>query len=297
MLTDGEASTEGWPQGRSVGWYGQDVVVQLDLGSVVPVERIVVHADGGGHAAVEFPLTVAAELAVTEPPAGAGASGPGPCPPAPAASLVVARADLQMDGQRDLGDAGTTAWGRYELRPATPTPARFVALSFPPGAWLMLSEVEVWSQGRNVAPAGRYLVSPYPSPTEDAKYADDGRVLTDGYISTGFAPRRLAGWPGGQAVTVTADLGGEREVREVTVHTLGGGLCGIVAPPGGTLELSPDGVDYHAAASAALADPADNTASHLPLTFALPAPDRARFIRVRLSPSSGWLMVSEVAVR
>ncbi|MBM3500153.1 MAG: DUF4855 domain-containing protein, partial [Armatimonadetes bacterium] len=219
MLTDGEISTEGWAQGRSVGWWGATLVVWLDLGETRDVERVVAHCDGGGQAAVNFPEWVRVDLSDAEPAAPPAAWGLGAPPARPTGTATRDAAQVRLDGERQAGDGTRTSWGRCELELGGRR-GRFVTLHFRHSGWLMLSEVEVWAQGTNVARGARYACAPSPTEKEAERYADEGVRLTDGCVARGFEPRRVAGWAKAEAVVLTVDLGAARPVAEVIVHTL-----------------------------------------------------------------------------
>jgi len=293
-LTDGAISTEGFSQGRSVGWYGRDVIVCLDLSREQMIDRVVVLCDGGGHGAVHFPETVITELSPTAPVGFRLNRGYGAPPPGPAAAILTESDQVVIDREQPTGNGQTNAQGHYDIRPPQPTPARFVTLRFSSLAWLMLSEIEVWSGGANVALGASYEASPRPSLLEPARYADDGGLLTDGCVPAGFEASGVVGWTGGARPSITVDLLVARPVSEVTVHTLGGGLYGIVAPPSAVLELSEDGQVFRQVAEGALTDPGDNACRALELILTPATTEQARFLRITLQPSPGWTMVSEV---
>ena len=96
---------------------------------------------------------------------------------------------------------------------------------------------------------------------------------------------------------MTVDLGRTGPVREVTLHALGGGQYGVMAPPTARVEVSLDGVEFAVAGTATGTDPGGNTCVHVPLTARLEQPRRARFVRVRVEPSPQWTMLSEITVR
>lgn len=296
MLTDGEMSTEGWTQGRSVGWSGRDATIFLDLRRVVRLDRVVVHCDGGGYASVVFPDSVRVAVSAEAPPPAVPTSGFGAPPGRPEVCVTHTVESIFVDGERRVPPDRTAAWGHFSFA-FEGVPARFVTVQFQHDGWLMISEIEAWSQGQNVAPEGTYLVTPRPDAKADAPYADDGQRLTDGYIAHGFLPTRIVGWADAGAVTLTVDLGAVRDIRGVTAHTLGGGYAAIVAPSSGELDLSADGINFRCVASSLLSDPGGDTCVHIPLSFKFAAPERARFVRVRLTPSRVWTMLSELSVR
>jgi hypothetical protein len=295
-LTDGEVSKRSWTEGLSVGWFARDVTVNIDLGSVRVVDGAVVHCDGGGTGAVHFPQAISAEFTQDGPPPRPGTAGYG-TPPKPAqATVTVGRDDVALTGGQPPQGGESLASGSYQLRPPRPVAARYVALYFRPQGWLMVSEVEVLSDGRNIASEATYAVLPRPTADAEAKYADDGLRLTDGHVARRWEPAAVSGWANAPSVSLVVDLGHPIEVREVTAHALGGGLYGIFAPAGVALELSPDGAEFREVAAAAAVDPENGTCEHLPVRLILPEGQQARFIRLALRPLKGWLMLSEVEV-
>jgi hypothetical protein len=295
MLTDGEVATAGWSQGKSVGWYGTGATIVLDLGEGQPVDQIVVHCDGGGYGAVRFADAVlAAAFSGAESPSLRDA-GLGPPPSAPAAIASAGPADVEIGWQRAVEEGPLDASGTLRLRlPGAPVRARWVCLSLAQPAWLMVSEIEVREGEVNRALGAAYHVLPRPAARTDVRYADDGRLLTDGYVAGTFSPPRVAGWAD-QAATVTVDLGSTRPIAEVGVHALGGGLYGIFAPRSVSVRVSADGREWLAAVSVEVADPGGSTAAHIVAT--VPVGATARFVQVTAEPSRGWLMLSEVEIR
>ncbi|MGQ9731792.1 MAG: discoidin domain-containing protein, partial [Candidatus Zipacnadales bacterium] len=296
MLTDGQISERGWGQGRSVGWLGHDVAIHLDLGQVRPIDRVVLYCDGGGSGSVQFPTYVTLEFGQDRLPVRPGTVGQGP-PPEPSTNVVlVDGSTVQLMGEQPVGTL-KSAWGCFDIRPLETTQARFLTLRCMTAGWIMLSEVEVWSQGINVAPLGTYTVSPAPTPTEEERYGDDGLRLTDGYIVQSWEAKRISGWSEAQEIEVTLDLGRQLMIREVTVHALGGGQYGVLAPPAAEIEASVEGVTFTAIGSGVAQDPGGGTCVHVSLPVRLDMPQEARLVRVRLTPSPQWTMLSEITVR
>ncbi len=59
QLTDGEYTVGYfWTQASTVGWYLYSPQVLVDLGSVQPIDGIVINCPGGGRAGVKFPATI-----------------------------------------------------------------------------------------------------------------------------------------------------------------------------------------------------------------------------------------------
>lgn len=294
MLTDGVVGEHGWSEGKSVGWFGTGATIVLDLGPDRAVDEVVVRCDGGGSAGVEIPDSVTAELyAGAEAPSLRG-SGTGAPPPEPAAVACAGSPDVTVDWQDEGPEGRRNATGAIRLRlPAGAVTARWVMLRLTCRGWLMVSEVEASSGGANVARGVSYTATPLPTPRQGLRYADDGLILTDGVVAEGFVPPRLVGWTGQQA-TVTLDLGASREIREVRVHTLGGGSAGIFAPRAAEVDVSADGTDWRAAGRATLADPGGDVC--VALTLMARFETEGRYVRVRVEPSTGWLMLSEIEV-
>jgi len=298
QLTDGEVSTEGFGQGRSVGWQGQDVTLLIDLGAPRTIDSIVVHCDGGGYAAVNFPTAVEAAFYTRRPPACHRDGGVGAAPAFAGSPLVADAPQFVVDHRGPGGENTENLQGHLALAPVRAVEgARWVSIRLQAHGWLMVSEVEVLSGGRNVARGAAYEFWPRPSPPPGIRYADDGIRLTDGIIAQGFDPALIAGWSDVPEAEVTVDLGGPHTIRQVTIHTLGGGRYGIVAPGRVLLETSTDGEAWTEAGAEDLSDPHDDTLASM--ATALPVADgtMARYVRVRLQGLAGWAMLSEVEVR
>lgn len=292
-LTDGEVSTEGFSQGRSVGWHGVPAVVCLDLEASHRVDEIIIHCDGGGYASVHYPRAVCAELTVEPPARPHLGMGHGEAPVRPVAAVFATATDVQVDRAVEVAPGVQDSQGRFALADLDEE-ARYVTLRFEPEAWLMVSEVEVLSGGENVALRKPYRCWPRPNASHEERYADDGVLLTDGTLATTFEPPKVVGWSAG-APEVTLDLASPTAVTEVTVHVLGGGLYGIVAPSAVEVSLSEDGETWSAPTTTECADPGGERAVHI-ATW-VPCAGTARFVRVRLTSRGGWIMVSEIEVR
>jgi len=298
QLTDGLISTEGFGQGRSVGWHGQMVTLLLDLGAPQTVDGVVVHCDGGGYAAVNFPATVEAVLYAERPPACHRDRGLGAAPALAGDPLVADQPEFAVDHRGQGGENTENLQGHLAMTPARAVDGvRWVSLRFQAYGWLMVSEVEVLSRDRNVAQGVAYHYWPQPSAAPGTRYADDGLRLTDGVIAEAFDPALVAGWSEVPEAQVTVDLGEPRPIRQVTAHTLGGGRYGIVAPSRALLEVSTDGQAWVEAGAAGLTDPGGDTL--VPMAAVLPAAEGtlARHVRVRLQGLAGWAMLSEIEVR
>ncbi|HSV74679.1 MAG TPA: DUF4855 domain-containing protein, partial [Chthonomonadales bacterium] len=292
-LTDGSLAPGGFGSGETVGWHGQPVAVLFDLGRPMLVERVEAHCSGGGYAAVNWPASAVVTFARHQPPPDALA-GRGALPDGFAWSGGSPAVETFRRGPTDLD-------GRIDFRPERPLRARWVNLLFAPNAWLMLSEVRIVSGGRNVAPDATYTLAPLPTAPETGavRYADDGRKLTDGLTADTFMPGRLVGFQQETDATATVDLGTEMEVRTVRVHALAGGLYGIRAPAGATVELSADGERWSPPVEAERPVVTEDgaRAEQYILAAALRPGSRARHVRVQLRRAGGWAMLSEIEVR
>jgi len=169
--------------------------------------------------------------------------------------------------------------------------ARWVRLTLAPSGWLMLSEVEVLSRGRDVA-----LKQPYrlrPLPTAEAKYADDGVRLTDSVA--GPLWDGAVGWNGGEG-DVEVDLGRACRVRAVRAYVLGGGQGAVFLPQAVEVSLSADGRTWSAPVPARVPQAEEKEQAVGVWAVAETAPQPARYARLHLKPSRGWMMLGEVEV-
>ncbi len=299
LLTDGLAATAGWTQGRSVGFSGRaEVCVTLDLGRPVAVERCVVHCDGGGYGAANFPERVSLSLGLQGAAEPARSEGRGEPPEPPVASVTATAAQVAVDFEhRTPGSADAMASGHFALVPEKPVRARYAALRFRPLGWLMLSEIEIIAGGENVARGLEYHLTPRPAPAQGVKYPDDGRLLVDGKVASSLEPKRVCGWEDAPTARVTLDLGATRPIGRVTVHALGGGLHGVYAPGRVLVETSQDGRQFAPPAAVAHTDPGDGTCGHVPIVVELPEGAEGRYVRVGLENLRGWTLLSEVEVQ
>lgn len=277
-LTDGQVSERGFGDGRTVGWYLRDTEVTLDLGDGRTVDAVRAHVEGGGYAAVHFPTRID----------------------------VLVSADGQtwnwlrsMTGEprpllydKPQGDKARLQLGWLETT-FPPTNARFVKLQIAPNGWLMLSELEVLSQGRNVASGKTYNLR--PAPTSASPYGDTTGLLTDGILTTsGFGQHRAVGWDKGQP-TVTLDLQAPTTVAMVAAHVLGGGQGGVYFPKTVTVATSLDGHQWSSPIATSEHPPekgGESLKTYLSVRF---PPERCRYVQLQFAPH-GWLMLDEVEV-
>jgi hypothetical protein len=78
----------------------------------------------------------------------------------------------------------------------------------------MLSEVRVFSGGRNVIAGKSYTLQPSPTPILGyGSYPDDGQLPTDGIVAQGLSISTVYGWSDGKQRTIEVDLGGGRHLR------------------------------------------------------------------------------------
>lgn len=277
-LTDGLVSEQGFMDGRTVGWIGTGkVVVDVTLPDLVPVDSVRCHVQGGGYAAVHFPramsVAVSADgkrwrLLTDEAPRAE------PAPVAPGAPREVALQWLRQDAQPGCGKA------------------RYVRVTLAPTGWLMVSEVEVLSGGRNVALRQPYRFRPLPG--GGGNYTDDGLKLTDGTAAPSW--EQTVGWDRADA-EVDVDLGGPCRVREVRAYVLGGGAGAVFLPESVEVSVSPDGQTWTPAVPARLDRPEEKDQTIGVWAVARVRSRSARMVRLRLKAGRGWVMLGEVEVR
>ncbi|HEY3414801.1 MAG TPA: DUF4855 domain-containing protein [Armatimonadota bacterium] len=295
MLTDG-ITLGGFQAGRTVGWManGNSVSVSFDLGRPMPVSEIQAFTQGGGVGAVSWPSSAVALFADTgAPPRTAEGRGG-----LPKGFTVVSGGAIRVDRRRAADDMD----GHISFLPSKPLRSRHVTLVMTSDQWLMLSEVRIYANGRNVAPTARYSLRPFAGgggEDPDGGYADDGVRLTDGVIARHFNPSQLTGWRDGEPRTITVDLGWRRPVREVTVWVLQGGENGIHAPHRVFVDTSNDGVtwQYLGGVAPSQLESADRKVCvDLACRISAPQPVSARYVRVRATQTQEWAMLSEIEV-
>ncbi|MEI6504160.1 MAG: hypothetical protein WCP21_24365 [Armatimonadota bacterium] len=180
--------------------------------------------------------------------------------------------------------------------PGKPVRARYVTFLAQPNVWLMLSEVRVFSGGRNLVAGKPYTLQPSPTPIRGTgSYPDDGQLLTDGIIAQGFSLSTVYGWSDGQERTVEVDLGGDCKLDEVTVWSLTGSHAGICLPSSVLLSGSADGQSWRELGAASPAEAPAEPSTACPFTLRLPG-QSAHYLRVRVKPARGWSMLSEIQV-
>ena len=151
-LTDGILTRQGFADGHTVGWSGAPrVTVEVALPKGTSVEAVRCHVQGGGYAAVHFPRALSVAISNDGKQWRLLSDSRARIEPAPVDPGVPQEISLR--------------WLRQEGPPGG-LPARWVRLTLLPAGWLMLSEVEVLSGGRNVARSQPYRLRPLPTAKE-----------------------------------------------------------------------------------------------------------------------------------
>ena len=290
-LTDGMIPDAGFASGATVGWQGGKALIGFDLGRIERIDRVDVHAEGGGYAGVRWPASAMLRTGSTQmPPLRQAGKGT-----APKDFFWMSATRRIIDHRRAPGAES----GRLLFRPAEPLQARYVILSFVPKGWLMLSEIQIFSGERNLARGRDYFLRPVPSVKASQAYPDNGERLTDGRVATGFSRTMLSGWNQGDKRTITIRLPGPRDLRTVTVWSLVGESYAIRAPQCVAVDLSEDGIHWRRAGErrrpASQGRPGDQPCTALPYRIETPA-KRIRAIRIDVTRTSGWTMLSEIQV-
>lgn len=278
-LTDGEVSG-GFGDGKTVGWAewsgAHEVAVCLDLGASYALEAAEAHVQGGGYASVNFPERVAVfvsedGLAWTRAATSVGAP--------------------EKTASRDVGGSRCElGWVRLALPGVR---GRYVRFRFEPKGWLMLSEVRVFSSGKNIAQNLPYSLN--PQPVGEETYADNTGLLMDGYyVKAGSGWKACAGFDKADP-TVTADLGVVRRVQAARLHVQGGGPGGVRFPDRVTMETSVDGTAWLFAGETSEHPAEDGRKAAAAFMGAVFEPRDARFVRFRVK-RRGWAMLDEIEV-
>lgn len=292
-LTDGIAQG-GYVSGNTIGWTarGKDVAVCFDLGRVLHVSLVQAYTQGGGVGAVNWPEQAAAFFAARNAPPRT-TSGNGSLPQN---MVVVPAGPVVVDKRRSATDMD----GHLTFLPERAIQARYVTLAMTSSQWLMLSEVRIFSNGHNIAPRSSYYSRPRAGAAggEEAAYPDDGVLLTDGIVAGDFDADKLVAWDDDEPHTVTLDLGSIGSVREVTAWSLMGGQHGIYAPRHVAIDLSIHGNTWVHLGNVRPSVAEDGSKCRaIPCRVRTAIPAKARFVRVTVTRSRGWAMLSEIEVR
>jgi len=278
-LTDGVLTEKGFGDGKTVGWTSQASIVSVfvDLQRQHLIEAVRVHSEGGGYGAVWHPET----MSVFGSPDGAQWQ-----------LLKEGTPEKEITAALKYGaELCELAWLKLSFAPAA---VRFVKIIMRPKAWLMLSEIEILSEGHNVARNCPYTLVPPPSST--AKYADRVGQLTDGdYSRPSDGWTKAVGWNEGQP-QIVLDLLQPMPVDFVRVHCIGGGYGAVYFPQRIIVSLSLDGQSWSDAAETSLppAEPGQKIMTAF-LTARLGG-KKARFVRIDVVERRGWTMLDEIEV-
>lgn len=290
-LNDGTWSGNGWQTGKSVAWFatGGEVDVTFDLGSVKPVDKIVVYTHGGTYLGSNWPhqagaiLTTGCEI---DSPSGRGAP--------PCAAQYAPATGPYVTGR--TGPYDTDQSGYLVLTPPTGSRARWVTFSAIGNGWLPLDEIQIYSDGANIAPSATYHLDTYPTPV-NAGYSDNGTRLTNSRIQTPFAPAMLTGWQQTQPQTITIDLDNQHQISSVVVWASQYASWGIVLPATVEVDISTDGTTWTPLGATSTADQSMPDAGAY--TVSATAPVSARYVRVAIPAGTetwAWTMLSQIEV-
>lgn len=269
-LTDGQLS-EGFGDGKTVGWISTNPSLIVDLGEPRAVDKVRVHVEGGGLGGVYLPRSMLASTS------------------ADGQTWTPALRRLVPKPEPPGGTAVVMQW--LEMLIAAPD-VRYVKLDFLPNVWLMLDEIEVESGGKNVALGCTYRL--LVAPASEANYRDDGRKLTDGQVSEGqWNADRVVGYADADP-TITLDLLAPQAVGLVAAHVCGGGPAGVFYPREMSVQTSADGVTWSDAVVTS-EHPAETGKDATVALMQVPVSATARFVRLYFK-HYGWCMVDEVEV-
>ncbi|MHB8994072.1 MAG: DUF4855 domain-containing protein [Armatimonadota bacterium] len=217
-LTDGHFA-ESFADGNLAGQMGGTPYLIADLGQVQPIEKVRIHAWGGGLAHTYFPTATIVSTSVD------GVEWrpllqPIVPPAEPAEPKAITKSWLEAS-------LGTTS-------------ARYVKLDFVTHFFVLIDEIEVISNGVNIARSKPYRFV-LKTPQAPGRYLDDGRKLTDGETSSGFLDHTKAVGSLTADPIVTVDLERPQQVSLASAHVCGGGWAGICYPTEVRVETSLDG--------------------------------------------------------
>lgn len=291
FLTDGVVPDKGFAEHRSVGWMQREAQIRFDLGSVQRVTSVEVCCQGGGTGAVNWPAWAVAACSAYAPPP-LGPSGTGVLPDR---VRWINPGPVIIDRQRAPDDMD----GHITFTPQHSEDTRYISISMGASGWLMVNEVRIFVDGVNIAPKATYTLRPAPSGSaKPGAYPDDGVRLTDGHIAQNFDAGAVTGWETEDEGVAVIDLVTPTRVSAVTTWSLRGGMHGIYAPASVTVEVSHDGVTWSAVGSVSKAASAETGSECVAVPYRVVAPTapEARYVRVRVKRSRGWVMLSEIEV-
>ncbi|MEN6545430.1 MAG: discoidin domain-containing protein, partial [Armatimonadia bacterium] len=223
-LTDG-ALANTFMDGKLAGWINCKPKIVLDLGQAVPVQKVRVHAWGGGMADTWFPKSITIWTA------------------SDGTEWRLMPEKIMPPEEPEERKTNARVWleGRV-TGPAT----RYVRLDLVSHDFLLLDEIEVISNGVNVASGKGYRTIAPPPPRLRGTYADDGVRLTDGRYSAPYMiPERVVGYPDVDPI-VTVDLQQPQRVTLASAHACGGNFFGVGFPTETRVQTSLDGDTWSA---------------------------------------------------
>lgn len=182
------------------------------------------------------------------------------------------------------------------LKPVRPVTARAMTIRFKRRAWLFLSEVEFYREGKRLDPdkfSYRLSLQDYQTPNKEELYADNGSMLTDGYVS-GIFGKGCVGMCSGATLRATVNLEQATRVNRVTCWLLDGQRGGVRTPLEGTLRLSTDGETWSEPLRFDM-PPSRSLTSNEPVAVRLDPGQNAQYVQVEFR-SEGWTFLSEIEV-
>ncbi|MPN37898.1 hypothetical protein SDC9_185419 [bioreactor metagenome] len=136
-----------------------------------------------------------------------------------------------------------------------------------------------------------------PTPSGDSsadRYPDDLAMLTDGTLSVRSYTNGCVGFRTSRSYII--DLADpQMRYSSITCHSLGGGDNNVLAPAGIKASVSEDLASWRKVAEIAPADRDEKKLEYRPLKLEFPE-TTGRFIKLEITPRSGWCFLSEITV-
>ncbi|CAF1126787.1 unnamed protein product, partial [Didymodactylos carnosus] len=215
LLVDDSWSSKGWKAGMSIGYtstyHRNHVRIALDMGQLTNVDRILVYTHGGTYAGINWPDAASILLSSDCVPLSPHSSSDCNITSHPCSDRII----TGYEEHNELDQGGYLSF-TFANKPFI----RWATLDVVATGWLMLDEIQVFSNGKTTTDKVKYRLLSSPSQRTDAtvSYPDNGIHLTDGlFTGSMLAP---TGWLKNESRTITIDLLILRLIRRATIWSL-----------------------------------------------------------------------------
>lgn len=212
LLTDKQWSIGEWQSTMSIGWLDDTsthryIRIAIDFGSIINIDQIFLRIHGGTYASINWPNIARIFISNDCVPFSSYSSSDCNVKSYPCT-------DPFITGGTDINQGGILSF-------TISNTLRYAVLEIQPNGWLMIDEIQAFTNGYDVSNLIHYyLLTPPTSTTVSSTiaYPDDGVRLTDGVIAGTMGP--ITGWMKNDPHSIIIDLLVTRIIREISIWAL-----------------------------------------------------------------------------